>query len=90
MSSPALYINCWGGRCLTYVGTEGSPSPEQVLSPQLGFLANGDPAPRRFVIEEDGMLILAVPLPASAWMGLALLGGLGVVGAVRRGMCGAS
>ena len=29
---------------------------------------------------------VAVPLPASAWMGLALLGGMGVVGVMRRRM----
>ena len=30
--------------------------------------------------------VSAVPLPASAWMGLALLGGMGVVGVMRRRM----
>ena len=29
-------------------------------------------------------LTIIVPLPPSAWMGLALLGGLGVVGVVRK------
>ena len=30
--------------------------------------------------------VSAVPLPASAWMGLVLLGGMGVVGVMRRRM----
>ena len=30
--------------------------------------------------------VSAVPLPTSAWMGLALLGGMGVVGVMRRRM----
>ena len=31
--------------------------------------------------------VSAVPLPASAWMGLALLGGIGGYGLIRRRLC---
>ena len=48
-----------------------------------GGVNYSDPLPN-FSNSELAIRISAVPLPASAWMGIVLLGGMGVVGVMRR------
>jgi len=51
---------------------------------QLWISVNTEPGSTIFTLLETPTMTAAVPLPASAWMGIALLGGGAVIGVVRR------
>jgi len=51
---------------------------------QLWISVNTEPGSTIFTLLETPTMTAAVPLPTSAWMGIALLGGGGILAAVRR------
>jgi hypothetical protein len=83
-------INSWETLYPNSPGIEDYPGPiaSNLVTWELSGLQNdqdqGVPGVQGIYVDDFSESVSSVPLPASAWSGLALLGGLGLLGGVKR------
>jgi hypothetical protein len=76
-------INSWETYYTNNPSAEDAPGPIESNLVSWG-LGDNSPTAQGVYIDDLSLSVSSVPLPASAWSGLALLGGLGLLGGIKH------